>query len=90
VEVIPFLETGELPKEDKRARQIALQQSLFVLQDGVLYYSDPKQKHRLRVVVPTHLREQILKEHHAGLTGGHFPVKMYGAFTRHWWWDGMY
>ena len=62
-----------------------------MLKDGILFYSDPKQEHRLRIVVPTHLREQVLSEHHAGLTGGHFAVKKtYGALTRRWWWDGMY
>ena len=90
-EIITFLETEELPQETKRARRIALQKSLFVLKDRVLFYSDPKQEHRLRIVVPTHLQEQVLSEHHNGLTGGHFAVKkMYGALTRRWWWDGMY
>ena len=90
-DVITFLESGELPLENKRARVIALQKSLFVLKEGILYYADPKQEHRLRVVVPCHRREQILAEHHSGLTGGHFAAKkMYAALTRHWWWDGMH
>ena len=54
-EIIKFLETGELPLEEKRARVIALQKSLFVLKEGILYYADTKQEHRLRVVVPGHL-----------------------------------
>ena len=54
-EIITFLETGELPLEEKRARVIALQKSLFVLKEGILYYADPKQENRLRVVVPCHL-----------------------------------
>ena len=90
-EIITFLETGELPLEEKRARVIALHKSLFVLKEGILYYADPKQEHRLRFVVPCHLREQILTEHHSGLTGGHFAAKkMYAALTRHRWWDGMH
>ena len=90
MEIVTFLETGELPTEERRAKVIALQKSLFVIKDGMLFYIDPKQEHRLRVVVPSHLREQILKEHHTGLTGGHFAAKMYGALIRHWWWDGMH
>ena len=89
-EIVAFLVMGELPQDDKRARKIALQKSLFVLEDGVLFYCDPKQEHQLRVVVPTQLREQILSKHHSGLIGGHFTLQMYGALTRHWWWDGMY
>ena len=91
MDIVTFLETGDLPTEERRAKVIALQKSLFVMKDGILFYIDPKQEHRLRVVVPSHLREQILMEHHAGLTGGHFAAKkMYAALTRHWWWDGMH
>ena len=90
-EIITYLETGDLPRDERRARSIGLRKSLFVIQNRILYYCDPKQDHRLRVVVPLRLRQQVLEEHHAGLTGGHFAAKkMYGALTRHWWWDGMY
>ena len=90
-EVITFLRTGELPGDEKRARRLALQQSLFALQDDILFYLDPKQEHRKRAVVPRHLRAQILSENHSSLLGGHFSgKKMYGALVRHWWWDGMY
>ena len=91
MEIVTFLETGDLPTEERQAKVIALQKSLFVIKDGMLFYIDPKQEHPLWVVVPSHLQEQILKEHHTGLTGGHFTAKMmYGALTRHWWWDGMH
>ena len=91
LEIVMFLEKGELPLDEKRARRIALQASLFTLVDGVLFYLDPKQEHRKRAVVPSHLREQLLQENHSSLMGGHFAgKKMYGALVRHWWWDGMY
>ena len=91
VAVITFLETGELPQDGRQARRIALQKSLFAMEDGLLFYVDPRQEHRLRVVVPDHLQEQILLENHSGITGGHFSSKKtYAALTRHWWWDGMY
>ena len=90
-EIVRFIETGDLPQEAKRARRLVLQKSLFTIEDGVLFYVDPKQDHCQRIVVPSHLREQILSEHHSGLMGGHFATKKtYGALTRHWWWDGMY
>ena len=91
VEIVMFLEKGELPLDERRARRIALQASLFTLVEGVLFYIDPKQEHRKRVVVPRHLREQLLQENHSSPMGGHFAgKKMYGALVRHWWWDGMY
>ena len=61
-EIVIFLEKEELPLEQKRARKIALQASLFTIEDQILFYIDPKQQHRKRVVVPKHLQEQILKE----------------------------
>ena len=91
VELITFLERGELPADDRRARRIILQKPVFTMEHGMLIYIDAKQDHRRRVVVPDHLKQQILTEHHASLMGGHFAAKKtYGAIVRHWWWDGMY
>ena len=90
-EIIAFLKTGELPMEEKRARRIALQGSLFVLEEDTLYYVDPKLDHRRRIAVPSHLKQQILQENNASGMGGHLSgQRMYGALVRHWWWDGMY
>ena len=44
LEIFNFLLKEELSTEDKRARKIALQSSLFSIEDGLLYYVDPKQK----------------------------------------------
>ena len=91
MELITFLERGELPADDRRARRIVLQKPAFTMEHGMLIYIDAKQDHRRRVVVPDHLKQQILTEHHASLMGGHFTAKKtYGALVRHWWWDGMY
>ena len=90
-EIVLFLRVGELPPVEKRARQIALQASLFTLEGDVLFYIDPKQDHCKRVVVLQHLRVQLLAENHSSMMGGHFVGrKMYGALVRHWWWSGMY
>ena len=56
----------------------------------MLFFLDPKQEHRKRVIVPQHLREQLLQENHSSPMGGHFAGKMYGSLVCHWWWDGMY
>ncbi len=86
-----FLVKTELPLDDRQARRITLQSSLFSLVDDTLYYLDPKQEHRKRVVVPRQLRRRILKENHSPVMGGHLSGKrMYTALVRHWWWDGMY
>ena len=90
-EMICFLETGELPSDNKRAKKIATQQSLFVIMDNVLYYIDAKRGHQKRIVVPKHLREKILGETHRGLMSGHFSGRRtFSTLAKHWWWESMY
>ena len=60
-EIIQFLEMGELPSDDTRACKIALQQSLFVMVD-VLMFVDMKHKGQRQVVVPEHLRQRMMEE----------------------------
>ena len=85
-EIFNFLQKQELPADEKRARKIALQSSLFSVVADILNYLDHKQNYQRRVAVPSHLREQILKECHAGGMGGHFSGKRtYAALARRWW-----
>ena len=51
-EIICFLENGEIPTEEKRAKKVVLQQTLFAIVNKILYYVDPKNNHHRRVVVP--------------------------------------
>ena len=37
VEIMQYLETGVLPADEKKARELALTKSQYLLQDGVLY-----------------------------------------------------
>ena len=90
-ETFDFLQKEELPPDGKRARKIAVQASLFTIQEVLLYYVDPKQKNQRRVAVPKHLQEQILKETHASGMGSHFSGRRtYASLVRRWWWDGMH
>ena len=59
-EIIEFLESEQLLYDQKRACKIALQASLFTIDDQILYYINPKQKHQKRVVVLSHVRKPIL------------------------------
>lgn len=61
-QIIEFLEKGKLPYEEDRARVIVLQQSLFAIIDQTLYYIDSKKESRRRIVVPAHLKRQLLTE----------------------------
>ena len=66
------------------------QWSLFTVEDDLLCYMKPKQKHQKRVTVPRHLQEQILKESRAGGMGGPFSGRTYAALVHRWWCDGMH
>ena len=90
-EIIDFLESGTLPEDATRARKLSLQESLFTLVNGILYFIDPKHKNQKRTVVPRHLRKQILRETHSGSYGGHFSgQRLYNTLMTHWWWGGMF
>ena len=90
-EIFDFVKKGILPKDDCRARRLALQESLFTITGGTLYFLDPKRKHLKRVVVPRHLQKQILQETHSSAFGGHFSgQRLYNSLMRCWWWKGMF
>ena len=89
--IIDFLEEDKLPEDPVQARKLAAQEPQFSLIGGVLYYVDSRHNHQKRVVVPSHLRERLLREAHGGTHGGHFSShKLYNSLLMCWWWQGMY
>ena len=54
-EIITYLETGVLPEDKKFAKTLALSQSQYLMEDGVLYHVEPDST--LRVIPPEQLRE---------------------------------
>ena len=73
-----------MPADEKRARTVVAQASILTLGDDILYYVDPKQENRRRVVVPKHLRKQIMEENHSGPMTGHFSGnRLYNVLVRH-------
>ena len=86
-----FIEEKKLPDDANLAKKIAAQATQFAIVDRVLYFLDPRRNHKKRVVVPKHLQEQLIQEHHRGNMGGHFAAnKLYRMVASHWWWEGMY
>ena len=89
--LILFIEEKKLPDDANLAKKIAAQATQFAIVDRVLYFLDPRRNHKKRVVVPKHLQEQLIQEHHRGNMGGHFAAnKLYRMLASHWWWEGMY
>ena len=62
MEFITFIETGTLPAEEKSARSLALSQSQYVIEYGVLYHIESDST--LRIIPPAALREQLFKQAH--------------------------
>lgn len=89
-DVFTLLEQGDLPDDDKQARKLLLQQSLFTIVDSVLYKVDPRHRSK-QVVVPQQLCKELIQEHHRGKMGGHFSAdRTFKSMALKWWWEGMY
>ena len=79
-DIILYLETGRLPEEERRARELVVSQDLFVVEDGVLYRVQPDKT----------LRIKLFQEVHGGLFAGHLrAVKTHSTLSRHYWWPGI-
>lgn len=69
VEIIDMLEAGQLPSDERRAKQLALTQSQYTLKDDVLYRVE--MDGTLRVIPPEGSREDLFKQAHGGVFGAH-------------------
>ena len=86
--VIRFLEDGDLPIDEKRARELALTKSQYSILEGVLYHIEPDKT--LRIIPAECQRRGLFEEVHAGKFGGHLrDAKISGELSRHYWWAGM-
>ena len=89
--IVTCLKTGSLPEENNLSRRVVLEQSKYTLVDEILYRLDDTRKDRLRICVPSKLRENLMQEAHAGKFSGHFsPKGVYSMLARRYWWNGMY
>ena len=70
--ILNFLKHNVLPENDNLAREIALTCPRYSIIDGILYYSDPKQRTIFQLVIPKSMQIEILESMHANLFAGHF------------------
>ena len=70
-QMVEYLKSGVLPVDAVKLRAVVAQSSKFALLDGVLYFVDPKNS-KERVVIPSHLKEDVILSVHGGLFSGHF------------------
>src|SRR3989442_304148 len=95
--IIKYLRTGELPNEDKLARQTVFESEDYFFQDGVLKHKyTPKNKNVCRgepvvdqLAVPTQLRTKILYEYH-DLAGHNSHERTYATIRKRYFWPRFY
>ena len=75
-DLIKYLMNKELPDCIVRRQKVltAAQQGYYVI-DGVLYFESAEVPNRHRLVVPIHLHQCIVDEHHNPIFAGHFSAK---------------
>ena len=81
--IMDYLENGDLPKDERKARKLVLGRSLYQVVDGVLYHMEPDKS--LRLIPPVCDREV-----HGGIFGAHLKdAKIHGELSKHYWWPKM-
>jgi len=91
VQLMNYLENRSLPDDMQAARHVVAQTKKgFILIDGILYYEGGEFPDKRRLVVPVHLHQKIVDEHHDESFAGHFSVKkMSKKIGRYFYWKGM-
>ena len=93
-DLLPLIQymLGEKQPEDPSAvSSLASRAKSLTVINGVLHHLDPVHPDRQQTVVPTHLRQSILEDHHGGKMSGHFSgPRIFKAISRTWWWEGLH
>src|SRR6267154_647706 len=95
--IIAYLRKGELPLDNKMARQTVFESEDYFFKDGVLKHKySPKNKHLCRgepvvdqLAVPTKLRNKILYEYH-DLAGHNSHERTYATIRKRYFWPKFY
>ncbi len=86
--------TPEISPSYSSSRRLLQQRKQLVVKDGVLWrqFEDPEGVSRfLQLVVPQVLQEEVLKELHTGIVGGHLGEdKTIAQLKERFYWPGQY
>jgi len=90
-DIIQYLGCKNLPEcVVRREKVLAAAQRGYYVTDGILYYESAEVPNRRRLVVPAHLRQQVVDENHDPVFAGHFSEKkLMGKLSRSYFWPGM-
>ena len=89
--LISFLTERILPDDPQEAKIVlSLARKGYYVVDGILYFEGADMPDRRRVVVPEHLKQEILSEHHDLPFAGHFGAKkMAQRISQYFFWQGL-
>ena len=89
--LIAYLDDESLPSDPSEAKEVVNQsQKGYYLIDGVLYYEGTDMPDRRRLVVPSHLRDRVIDEHHDSVFAGNFAAKKIAQrISQYFYWRGL-
>ena len=89
--LIEYLENQTIPVDPKVAVEVtSLARKGYYLVDGVLYHEGADMPGKRRLVVPRHLRKQVVEENHDAIFAGHFSSKKtQRKISQLYFWPGM-
>ena len=77
-----------LPDDDKRACVLFLTQSLYKIQEAILYLV--LEDNTLRLIPPASRRKQLFRDDHGGAFEAHLRErKIHSQLKKHYWWPSM-
>ena len=91
VQLVNFLTKKALPEDPSEAKLVlSLARKGYYVVDGILYYEGADVPDRRRIVVPEHLKQEILDDHHDSPFAGHFVAKMMAQrISQYFFWRGF-
>ena len=86
--IMKYLQTGVLPAEDRKARELILGKSRYVVIDDTLYHVTANMS--LQIVLPKEDRLSVFHEVHQGRFAGHLrDAKIHSQIGKTYWWPNM-
>ena len=83
-----YMITGQLPEDERKAKELVLSKTQFEIKDGVLYHLEGDKT--LRIVPPSDSRKELFDDVHKGIFGAHLRgAKIHSQLSRHYWWPTM-
>ena len=89
IKLLKYLQSGILPPDDKKARELILGKTRYVIIEDVLYHLSADKS--LQIVLPKEERMAVFREVHQGRFSGHLrDAKIHSQLGKAYWWPNMH